>query len=126
MKKILTLLLSTLLLFVAQSCIEHDQLGLPETLHFSQRGGEVTLTPNNSLAHVQILDYNGNYEPFKVEVHDTIMIVVHYEWLSVKHTLESRELKFIATPNTSGKKRTLYVDVFDGYAKATLKVEQDK
>lgn len=113
-----TLLLS---IFAFSSC-EEDKYGYDNRVVFSAQGGEEDVDGDASIYTLSIGDYNGNEKHAEGDV----IMVVNYDWLTASAVKGSDEIKLIAEPNNTGKKRKLYVyaSVQDKFIDIT--VVQDK
>ena len=96
-----TLLLS---IFALNSC-EEDKFGYDNKVTFSARGGEEEVDGDDAIYTLSIGDYNGNEKQAEGEV----IMVANYDWLTASAVKGSTEIKLIAEPNTTGKRRKLYV-----------------
>ena len=107
-KLLLNLLLAVVMLipFTLVSC-GGDNFGYPSKITFGKDGGTINCPGASGFYVVEIDDYNGtgasSFGP------DTDSIRVTYDWLTAKCKKFGTQLKLIATPNHSGKKRRLYV-----------------
>ena len=119
MKILIALLFIPLLL---ASC-EEDNYGYPSKMTFEREGGTKICSGTSSFYCLEINNYNGIGAADNIS--DTDSIKVTYDWLTIKcKKFTDSQLKMIAAPNPSGKKRTLYVygHVNDSFAE--IKVEQ--
>lgn len=125
MRRILfyTLLLSY---FMLTSCETFDNYGYPGKVTFDRDGGTKTIDGGNSFYHVEINDYNGNGNA-KITDGENDTIIATYDWLSVKYRwCRDKHIILEALPNTTGKKRTLYVYGMVDDRSADIKVVQEK
>ena len=123
-KKLWIVVFCLILLLVA--CGPSDNYGFPSKISFGREGGTKYCSGKQAIAGISISDYNGNGDTkFSEGENDTIITTC--SWLKVKfRMLHGNEIKIIAEPNTTGKKRTLYVyGSVDNYD-ATIKVTQSK
>ena len=115
-----------LLLLLLVACGPTDNYGYPSKINFGKEGGTKFCSGKLGISMIYINDYNGNgIAELTKDENDTI--ITKYYWLTVKFKrLVGHEIKIIAEPNTTGKKRTLYVysSIYDD--DATIKVTQDK
>ena len=119
-------LVALLLLLLLVACGRLDNFGYPSKVSLGREGGTVICSGNEPFCSVTINDYNGNGKT-KLSKVENDTIITKYYWLTVKFKrLVGHEIKIIAEPNTTGKKRTLYVysSIYDD--DATIKVTQDK
>ena len=119
-------LVALLLLLLLVACGPTDNYGYPSKINFGKEGGTKHCSGRIIVSSISINDYNGNgIAELTKDENDTI--ITKYYWLTVKFKrLVGPEIKIIAEPNTTGKKRTLYVysSIYDD--DATIKVTQDK
>ena len=119
-------LVALLLLLLLVACGPTDNYGYPSKINFGKEGGTKNCSGRIIVSSISINDYNGNgIAELTKDENDTI--ITKYYWLTVKFKrLVGHEIKIIAEPNTTGKKRTLYVysSIYDD--DATIKVTQDK
>jgi len=119
-------LVALLLLLLLVACGPTDNYGYPSKINFGKEGGTKFCSGRLGMSNININDYNGNgIAELTKDENDTI--ITKYYWLTVKFKrLVGHEIKIIAEPNTTGKKRTLYVysSIYDD--DATIKVTQDK
>lgn len=110
-------LLLALLSFSLFSCgpFEEVNMGYPESVTFSKEGGVETISEDDAKAfrHISVIDYKTAGEGGYCE----------YEWLRAESD-HSKELRIIAQPNTTGKPRTLWVELYSSYKYHVIKVEQ--
>ena len=119
-------LVALLLLLLLVACGPTDNYGYPSKINFGKEGGAKFCSGRLIVSSISINDYNGNgIAELTKDENDTI--IAKYYWLTAKcKRLAGSEIKIMAEPNTTGKKRTLYVSgsIFnDG---PTIKVTQDK
>ena len=108
MKKTLyTLLLSLPLLFTG--CGETGNYGYPSKVVLTKSGGSKEVKGNGAPYLIEIRDYDGNGEVSKVFGAAGDSMIASYQWLTIKAKKGDTKLQLIATPNQSGKSRTLYV-----------------
>ena len=119
-------LVALLLLLLLVACGPTDNYGYPSKINFGKERGTKHCSGRIIVSSISINDYNGNgIAELTKDENDTI--ITKYYWLTVKFKrLVGHEIKIIAEPNTTGKKRTLYVysSIYDD--DATIKVTQDK
>lgn len=118
----LTALLLPLLL---ASCIPWDNYGFPGIVKFGKEGGSKVCVGSEGFYHISIHDYDGN-GPGTITQGEYDTVIVTYDWLTVKYKypLTVPHFKMTAQPNTTGKKRTLYVSVAVDDFSADIKVTQ--
>ena len=119
-------LLLALLSFSLFSCGPFDEvnMGYPESVTFSKEGGVETISEDDAKAfrHISVIDYKTAGEGMFIS-NDGYGGYCEYEWLRAESDY-SKSLKVIAKPNTTGKPRTLWVELYSGYDYHVIKVEQ--
>lgn len=124
MKKILTNILLCTFVLLCTSCFEEADFGFPKTIKFSKEGGEKVVAGDVTYTHATIQDYKGNQSHLEQGEDDLTYAV--YKWLKVEYKdLSNEELKIYAEPNTSGKSRKLYIELYSGPEYQVIKVKQD-
>ena len=119
-------LAALLLLLLLVACGRSDNYGFPSKIDFGKEGGTKICSGKSMMSNININDYNGNGKA-EITRDENDTIIAKYYWLTVKFKrLVGPEIKIIAEPNTTGKKRTLYVygPIYNDYV--TIKVTQDK
>ena len=111
---------------VLTSCeFEETDLGFPKSITFTRNGGEKTIIGNESFVFAEIQDYKGNHG--SIEGGEDGKLYNVYDWLKVEYVeLKNDVLKVYAAPNTTGKNRTLYIEVYSGSEYDVLTVKQEK
>ena len=114
------------LALVLTSCeFEETDLGFPQSITFTSNGGEKTITGEESFVFAEIQDYKGNHGSIEGGEDDKLYNV--YDWLRVEYVeLKNDVLKVYAAPNTTGKVRTLYIEVYSGAEYDVIRVKQEK
>ena len=114
------------LALVLTSCeFEETDLGFPQSITFTSNGGEKTITGEESFVFAEIQDYKGNHGSIEGGEDDKLYNV--YDWLRVEYVeLKNDVLKVYAAPNTTGKDRTLYIEVYSGAEYDVIRVKQEK
>ena len=114
------------LALVLTSCeFEETDLGFPQSITFTSNGGEKTITGDESFVFAEIQDYKGNHG--SIEGAEDGKLYNVYDWLRVEYVeLKNDVLKVYAAPNTTGKARTLYIEVYSGQEYDVIKVKQEK
>ena len=99
-------------------------MGYPTSVTFSEEGGVETISADDVKAfrHISVIDYNTAGEGMFIS-NDGEGGYCEYEWLRAESDY-SKSLKIIAQPNTTGKPRTLWVELYSGYKYHVIKVEQ--
>ena len=123
MKKILMAVVSIVLLFT--SCNSFNNYGYPSKVTFDSWGGEKKVYGEDGLYTLDISDFNG---VLANAIRDTIAdsLIVTYDWLTAKTRVYDfgYGLTIIAEPNTTGKKRSLYVSGMVDDSFAEIKITQ--
>lgn len=114
------------LTLVLTSCeFEETDLGFPQSITFTSNGGEKTITGDESFVFAEIQDYKGNHG--SIEGAEDGKLYNVYDWLRVEYVeLKNDVLKVYAAPNTTGKDRTLYIEVYSGAEYDVITVKQEK
>ena len=119
-------LAALLLLFLLVACGPSGNYGYPLKLSFGREGGTKICSGKEGFYDVSINDYNGNGET-KLSKGENDTIIETCYWLTVKYKGPfNNEMKIIAEPNTTGKKRTLYIYCMVDNNGADIKVTQSK
>ena len=119
-------LAALLLLFLLVACGPSGNYGYPLKIGFGREGGTKICSGKEGFYDVSINDYNGNGET-KLSKGENDTIIATYYWLTVRYKRSlNNDMKIIAEPNTTGKKRTLYVNCMVDNSGATIKVIQSK
>jgi len=117
------LFISLLISFLLVSCENAHNFGYPRKVTFEKEGGSKICSGTSSFYDVDITDYNGN-EHTTTTNGENDTIIVTYDWLSVKYERIGTKVKLEALPNTTGRKRTLYVSGMVDDSFADIKVTQ--
>ena len=119
-------LAALLLLLLLVACGRSDNYGYPSKIDFGKEGGTKICSGRIIVSSISINDYNGNGETkLSKGANDTIIATCY--WLTVKYKGPfNNEMKIIAEPNTTRKKRTLYVYCSVDNYDAEIKVTQSK
>ena len=104
MKRLIFAVALLVSIFAFTSC-EEDQWGYDNKVIFSARGGTEDVDGDDPIYTLSIGDYNGKEKQAEGEV----IMVVNYDWLTASAVKGTGEIKLIAEPNNTGKKRRLYV-----------------
>ena len=119
-------LAALLLLLLLVACGPTDNYGYPSKINFGKEGGTKICSGKEGFYDITIDDYNG-YGETKLSKGENDTIIATYYWLTVKYRRSfNNDMKIIAEPNTTGKKRTLYVNCMVDNSGATIKVIQSK
>ena len=126
MKRILAwMFIMTSILIMASCEFEEVDLGFPKSITFKNNGGEKTIPGNESFVFAEIQDYKGNHG--SIEGGEDGKLYNVYDWLRVEYVeLKNDVLKVYAVPNTTGKDRTLYIEVYSGSEYDVITVKQEK
>ena len=123
MKKLLFAIVLPIMLL---SCgpFEEVNMGYPTSVTFSKEGGVETISVEDAkkFFHISIIDYETAGEGMFIS-NEGEGGYCEYEWLRAESDY-SKSLKIIAQPNTTGKPRTLWVELYSGYKYHVIKVEQ--
>ena len=116
--------ISVAILAILTSCGPTDNFGYPSKVTFGREGGTKICSGTSSYYGIEIADYNGKGVGDEAGI-DTSVVKVAYEWLTVKcRKYIDTQLELMATPNHTGKRRTLYVYVWVNDHFADIKVVQ--
>ena len=119
-------LVALLLLLLLVACGPTDNYGYPSKINFGKEGGTKICSGKEGFYDITIDDYNG-YGETKLSKGENDTIIATYYWLTVKYRRSfNNDMKIIAEPNTTGKKRTLYVYCLVDNNAADIKVTQSK
>ena len=126
MKRIVLLVIAVLSIFGIQSC-NKDNFGYEKVVEFTADGGTQTVTGTEPIYELSIANYNGNEEYDDDELDDNeLVMTVKYNWLSAVATRHTKTIVITAEPNTTGKRRVLYVYGDVNNRSASIKVIQNK
>ena len=103
---------------------EEVDMGYPTSVTFSEEGGVESISVDDAKAfrHISVIDYKTAGEGMFIS-NDGYGGYCEYEWLRAESDY-SKSLKVIAKPNTTGKPRTLWVELYSSYKYHVIKVEQ--
>lgn len=126
MRRTFEILLAVASAVVFWSCSfeEEVELGFPAAVTFSEDGGEKIVTGTVDFSHAHIHDYKSGEDGDIVYREDDIDSEV-YQWLRIEYIPQSTELKIIAEPTTTGKTRTLHIELFSTYKHDVIRVAQE-
>ena len=124
MKRVLLCLFT--LLCVA--CSKEIDLGYPATVTFSAEGGEKVISSSKPFYGAYIQDYNSG-DAGSVSPEDEFgNSYSTYKWLTIKYNEQgntyANELTIIAEPNTSGRSRQLWLELYSGPDYQVVNVKQ--
>lgn len=93
-------------------------------MSFTKDGGEKTIFGDQPFTSAVIQDYKGNSG--STEEGEDAKLCNVYDWLKVEFSeLYNDSLKVYASPNTTGRKRKLYIELYSGREYQVVKVTQD-
>ena len=119
-------LAALLLLFLLVACGPSGNYGYPSKIDFGKEGGTKICSGRIIVSSISINDYNGNGKAELTKDENDTIITKCY-WLTVKYKGPfNNEMKIIAEPNTTRKKRTLYIYCMVYNNGADIKVTQSK
>jgi hypothetical protein len=105
------------------ACNSTDNYGYPSNITFEKEGGTKVCSGTSGCYLVEIHEYNGDGNAtYSKGENDTI--IATYDWLTVKFRQYTEVLSITASPNTTGKKRTLYLSGMVNDFSADIKVTQ--
>ena len=110
MKRIL-FIATIILIFGGLTSCDKDNFGYETTVEFTAEGGTKVITGREAIYTLSIGTYDGDEqsaEDVEEEGVETIM-AVHSGWLTATAKKFSKEITLTAEPNTTGKRRVLYV-----------------
>ncbi len=117
----------------ATSCgkFEEVDFGYPESVTLSSEGGEKIITSEEPFRYAVIQNYKIGDESSIIGTEDERyredVEQRELEWLRIEYGSSShnKELKIFAKPNTSGKPRTLHLELYLAYEYQVVKVTQN-
>ena len=131
MKKYLFNFTLCIMSILCTSCcgIEEVDMGYPQSVNFTQDGGEkfVTTDKGKKFNSASVIDYNTAIEGMMREDEDGTGYC-ELEWLRVEYQaypVQNEELKIIAQPNPNNEPRTLWIELLSGPKAHIIKVEQE-
>ena len=106
MKRTIFIAALFLSIFALSSC-EEDRWGWDNKVIFSAAGGTESVDGDDSIYTLSI----GNHDGHEIQADDIAgdVMTVTYDWLTATTKKGDNEITLIAQPNTTGKKRKLYV-----------------
>lgn len=91
------------------SCDTENNFGYPSKVTFGREGGTKICSGTSSCYSIEVANYNGEGAGPQGGI-KADSLKVTYEWLTVKcKRFVDTRLELMATPNHTGKRRTLYV-----------------
>lgn len=111
------------------SCEKEEDFGYPSSVEMSSNGETVELYGSyeySHIAHIEILDYDGNGNGNGYDSDDAESFSVTNDWLTVESPRAENKLILSAAPNSSGKKRKLYLHLYCGGNRQEIKVIQNR
>ena len=127
MNNILIKFMLCILAFLCTSCFKEVDLGFPATVTFSKEGGTKTVTGDVAFTNADIHDYKTGEQGEETWGEDGTRYN-SYKWLKVEYKeykWNSKELTIYAEPNTTGKSRKLYIELYSGPEYHVITVVQD-
>lgn len=115
----------------AVSCFKEAELGYPASVTFSSDGGVRLITGDMDFSHATIQNYKtgdgSSYIMTEDERYSESVEQLELDWLRVEYGRENgNEIKIYAEPNTTGKQRTLHVELYSAYDYDVVRVTQQK
>ena len=118
----------SLLALICVACSKEIDLGYPTTITFSSDGGEQIISSSEPFYGAYIQDYNSGANGSVSPEDDMGNIYSTYKWLTIVYNeqdnIYANELKIIAEPNTSGKSRQLWIELYSGPNYQVVNVKQ--
>lgn len=111
-----------LIVMSAFSCSRYENGGFPSKVFFPADGGEMVIFGNDYPHFVEIRTYDGKSGDDVVFTDDSIF--ASNDWLELRAKEHSNVFELKAAPNSSQKKRKLYIDFYSGPNNGTTIVEQ--
>ena len=104
MKRMIFVAALLMSVFALSSC-EEDKWGYENKVVFSAQGGSEEVDGDEAFHTLSIGTYHGDEKQAQGE----IIMVVNYDWLTASAAKGTNEIKLVAEPNNTGKKRKLFV-----------------
>ena len=110
------------------ACSKEINLGYPATVTFSAEGGEKVISSSKPFYGAYIQDYNSG-DAGSVSPEDEMgNHYSTYKWLTIIYNehenIYANELTIIAEPNTTGKSRELWIELYSGPDYQVVNVKQ--
>ena len=117
-----------LLTLICVACSKEIDLGYPTTVTFSSDGGEQIISSSKPFYGAYIQNYD-NGDHGSVEQKDEFGNQYStYKWLTIVYNEQentyANQLTLIAEPNTSGKSRQLWIELYSGPDYQVVNVKQ--
>ena len=125
MRYLIRVVVGVHLLCCMQSCIPLHNYGYPEKVSFSKNGGEKIISGDSSLMYIIIAYPNGGCD-MVYSRHDSEFHYLKFDWLTVTHQTDTKEVTLIAEPNRTRKKRKLIIKCPSYVPTVDITVVQDK
>lgn len=127
MKSIIVLCAMALLSILGMQSCNKDNFGYERKVEFTAKGGTQTITGTEPIYELSIANYNGEeeYDDDELDGDESVMSV-KFRWLSATAKRNTKTIVITAEPNTTGKRRVLYVYGDVNNRSASIKVIQDK
>ena len=120
-------LVALCLLLLLVACGPTDNYGYPSKINFGKEGGTKICSGKEGFYDITIDGLQWIWRNKSLVRGENDTIIATYYWLTVKYKRSfNNDMKIIAEPNTTGKKRTLYVNCMVDNSGATIKVIQSK
>lgn len=110
------------------SCEKEENYGYPSTVLMSAAGETVELCGSSEypfIQHIEILDYDGDGNGMGYGSDDEEFLSVTTGWLTVESP-RTENIILSSAPNTSGKKRKLFIYLSCGGSRQEIKVIQNR
>ena len=120
--KAITLFLTLVLSFAFVSCDKCDNFGYPHKCEFEKEGGRITITGDESISHLGIIDKDGNEHTSYFNTVDSLY--AEHKWLFIKCKRFGKEIEIHVEPNVTGKKRKLWFQACIDNRRAEIDVIQ--
>ena len=111
-----------LLSLLTLGACEEDRWGYENKVVFSAQGGSEEVDGDEAFHTLSISTYHGDEKQAEGEV----IMVVNYDWLTASAVKGTNEIKLVAEPNNTGKKRKLFVNGMVRDRVMDITVIQDK
>ena len=134
MKLIKSIASALLILLTSCGFFTEEDFGYPKQITFTNDGGMTTITSDSAkgFTHASIQNSktgdHGSLIPSDDERYSEDLEQSELDWLKIEYGSNghNRELKIFAEPNSSGKERTLHIELISAYEYQVVKVVQSK
>lgn len=113
------------LALLCASCFTEEDFGFPKTVTFTSEGGVQDITGDRHIGQAFIKDYKTG-ESGSGGKNEDGMEYNELDWLKIEHQRLDDGLRIIAEPNTSGKSRKLYIELYSCQKYQVVKVVQNR